>query len=267
MIILFDIGGTKTRIATSVDGQTFGEPTIFSTPADYDEAMSTISSRALDLAGGQRIEKVCGGIRAYERHTGRMRAHPTFPLWTGQDIRASLERAFQTELYIENDSALAALGEASDGAGKGHKIVAYLTVSTGVGGARVVNGHIDENSYGFEPGHQIIDGVRTLEGLVSGTAVEKKYKCSPKEIGDPAIWQELARLLALGINNTVVHWSPDVVILGGSMLNEIGIPIAAVRDQVSSLLTVFGAPPPIEHSALGDLGGLHGALTLSRLHK
>lgn len=266
MILLFDIGGTKTRLAASEDGRTFEEPIIFSTPAQYDEAISTISSQALDLAGGRRIEKVCGGIRAYERHTGRMRSHPTFPLWTGQDIRAGLNRAFQTELYIENDSALAALGEACDGVGKGYSIVAYLTISTGVGGARIVNGCIDANSYGFEPGHQIIDGVRTLEGLVSGTAVEKKYKCSPKEIGDPAIWQELARYLALGINNTIVHWSPDVVVLGGSMLNEIGIPIAAVRDQLASILTVFGTLPLIEHSALGDLGGLHGALALARAH-
>jgi len=264
VILLFDIGGTKTRLAASEDGQSFEEPVIFSTPAEYDEAVSSISSRALDIAGGRSITKVCGGIRAYERHTGRMRAHPTFPLWTGQNIRASLERAFQTDLYIENDSALAALGEAVAGAGKGHKIVAYLTVSTGVGGARIVDGHIDANSYGFEPGHQIIDGVRTLEGLVSGTAIEKKYNRHPREIGDPAIWHELARLLAIGINNTIVHWSPDIVVLGGSMLNEVGIPLAGVRDQLAAILKVFSVVPLIEHAALGDLGGLYGALALAQ---
>ncbi len=263
MILLFDIGGTKTRLATSDDGQTFSEPLIFSTPVDYDEAISIITSRALDCAGGRSIAKACGGIRAYERHTGCMRAHPHFPLWTGQNIRASLERAFQTEVRIENDSALVGLGEARVGAGKGQRIVAYLTVSTGVGGARIVDGRIDENSYGFEPGHQIIDGVRTLEELVSGAAVEKKYNRHPREIGDVAIWQELAYYLALGINNTIVHWSPDIVVLGGSMLNEIGIPLAAVRDQLTTTLTVFVTHPPLEHATLGDLGGLHGALALA----
>ena len=265
MILLFDIGGTKTRLATSDDGHTFSDPLIFSTPVDYDEAISTITSRALDCVGGRSVSQACGGIRAYERHTGCMRVHPNFPLWTGQNIRSSLERAFQTDVYIENDSALVALGEAVAGAGKGHRIVAYLTISTGVGGARIVGGHIDENSYGFEPGHQIIDGVRTLEELISGATIEKKYNRHPREIGDTAIWQELARYLALGINNTIVHWSPDVVVLGGSMMNEIGIPLTAVRDQLAITLKVFAVHPPLEHAMLGDQGGLHGALTLSRL--
>lgn len=266
MIILFDIGGTKTRIAGSRDGKTFSEPHIFPTPAQYDEAMSVISSRALDIAAGERIEGVYGGLRAYERHTGRMREHPTFPLWAGQDVRSSFERAFSSPVFIENDSAVVALGEARFGAGKGKRIVAYLTISTGVGGARIVDGVIDANVYGFEPGHQLIDGVHTLEELVSGAAVSKKYDRPPQAIGDIAIWNDLARFLAIGITNTIVHWSPDVVVVGGSMMNTIGIPLHKVREYVASMLKVFPTVPIIEHATLGDLGGLHGALALANQH-
>jgi glucokinase len=49
------------------------------------------------------------------------------------------------------------LGEAVFGAGKGREIVVYMTISTGVGGARIVGGKIDASAMGFEPGHQIID--------------------------------------------------------------------------------------------------------------
>lgn len=264
MILLFDIGGTKIRLTGSDDGQSFGEPVIFPTPTGYDEAISAITTRALDLAAGKSIEKVAGGIRAYDRITGHMREHANFPLWSGQDIRASIERAFQVEAKIENDSALVALGEATAGAGKGKNIVAYLTISTGVGGARIVGGKIDANAYGFEPGHQIIDGSNSLENLISGTAVEKKYKCPPHEIGDEAIWNELAHYLALGLNNIIVHWSPDIVVLGGSMMNEVGIPIAATTAHLEKILTVYGVVPPIVHAALREQGGLHGALALAQ---
>ena len=156
------------------------------------------------------------------------------------------------------------LGEARYGAGKSYEIVAYLTISTGVGGAKISGGAIDESAIGFELGAEIIDGTHTLEELISGAAVERKYGMHPRDISDAKVWSELAHYLAIGLNNCIVHWSPDCVIVGGSMMNEIGIHLPAVETELKKILTVYGSVPPLLHASLGDLGGLYGALALSQ---
>ncbi|MFV1917705.1 MAG: ROK family protein, partial [Patescibacteria group bacterium] len=107
-----------------------------------------------------------------------------------------------------------------------------------------------------------------LEAHISGAAVEKRYGKKPYEITDDKFWDELARLLAFGLNNTIVHWSPDVVVLGGSMMKKIGIPIDRVKFHLKKILKIFPELPEIKKAELGDLGGLHGALYyLKQVHK
>lgn len=273
MYILFDIGGTNMRIAVSRDGATFGTPKIVSTPKDFDEGMRTLKGEALLLADGEKITALGGGIAgALSRDRSTFLNGPHLGGWNGKPIKKTLEDLFGAPAFIENDTAIVGLGEAVVGAGKGHSIVAYVTVSTGVGGARIVDGRIDVSAIGFEPGHQIIDADGTLckatvcglgldlEGAVSGTAIFLRYNKKPKEITDEKFWDEMARVLAFGLNNTIVHWSPDIVVIGGSMMNQIGIPVDRVRAHLKGILRIYPELPLIEHSALADVGGLHGAL-------
>lgn len=273
MYILFDIGGTNLRVAASKDGETFGEPKIVPTQKDFDAGIRTLGALARELSEGEKITAAGGGISGVlSRDRSIFLRGPNLEGWNGGEIKKALEETLGAPAFVENDAALVGLGEAVAGAGKGHSIVAYMTVSTGVGGARIVNGHIDVSAMGFEPGHQIIDaggalhetsvggrGV-DLEGYISGTAISERYGKKPREITDPVFWDEMARLLAYGLNNTIAHWSPDIVVIGGSMMNTIGIPIDRVRAHLKDILHIYPELPPIEHSALGEVGGLHGAL-------
>ena len=82
-----------------------------------------------------------------------------------------------------------------NGAGKGEEIVAYIKVSTGIGGVRIVDGKIDRNILGFEPGYQIIDPTGTLcpicdsaghlKSHVSGAALEARFNKRAYKITDP----------------------------------------------------------------------------------
>ena len=83
-----------------------------------------------------------------------------------------------TDGYLANDSDLDGLGEATVGAGKGFNIVAYITVSTGIGGVRIVGGKIDVSTYGFEPGHQIIDA----DGSIYSEIVKKEKEVDQKRL-------------------------------------------------------------------------------------
>lgn len=273
MYLLFDIGGTNMRIAISCDGVTFEEPRIISTPKDFDAGILAIKNIATELTGGEKLTAAGGGIAgALDRSRTMFLNSPHLPGWNSKPLKSALEHALGVPVFIENDTAIVGLGEAVAGTGKGHGIVAYLTVSTGVGGVRIVDQKIDVSAMGFEPGHQIIDADGTLcrgtvcgtgfdlEGAISGTAITERYNKKPHEIVDKSFWDEMARVLAYGLNNTIVYWSPDIVVIGGSMMKEIGIPIDRVRAHLNGILHIFPELPHIEHSALGDIGGLHGAL-------
>jgi predicted NBD/HSP70 family sugar kinase len=273
MYILFDIGGTNMRVALSRDGETFEEPRIIPTPKDFDAGMHAIKGLVEEVSGGAPITASGGGIAgtlSCDRST--FLNGPHLLGWNGKPIKQALEDAIGAPVYLENDTAIVGLGEAVAGAGKDHHIVAYVTISTGVGGVRIVNKTIDISTMGFEPGHQIIDAGGALhqtsvggngidlEGYISGTAISERYHKKPYEILEAEFWDEMARLLAYGLNNTIVHWSPDIVVIGGSMMNKIGIPIDRVRAHLKGILHIYPELPKIEHSLLADIGGIHGAL-------
>jgi predicted NBD/HSP70 family sugar kinase len=278
MYLLFDIGGTKFRYALSRDGKTIKEPiAIIPTPKSFEDAVQVFSKIQKELKGEPLKTVVAGIAGPLDEQRSILVASSHIVSWVRRPLKKELERIFKVPAYLENDSALVGLGEAVSGAGQNYPIVAYLTVSTGVGGARIVEGEIDRNAMGFEPGHQIVDfssdvscgpgckGKGHLESFVSGSALERRVGKKAREVSDLKIWDEAARILAVGLNNTVVHWSPDIMILGGSMiLGNPAIPLDKVRGYLKEVLTIFPEPPPIVKATLGDAAGLYGALKLAK---
>lgn len=253
MFILFDLGATKTRIAFSADGEIFESPKVFETSKNYEEGLKSFVAVAKELAQDREIKKIAGGMSR------------SIPGWDYDKFKKDLDEIFGVVVLMENDSAIVGLGEASWGAGKGFEIVAYITVSTGVGGARIVNGQIDERAIGFEPGKQILDiengKNKTLEELISGKALTEKTGKHPKEILDQSIWDEHAKILAIGLNNIIVEWSPHCVVLGGSMITgKPAISVEKTEQYLKEILKIFPQLPVIKKAELGDFGGLYGAL-------
>ncbi len=268
MYIVADIGGTKTRIAGSRDLENFGDPVILDTPQRYEEGLTIFGDVGRKLADEERIEGVVAGIKSIISDDKRVPLTAPQNIlrdWKGRSLAADLEAALKTPFVrLENDTALVGLGEAVYGAGKGVHTVAYITVSTGVNGSRVIDGVLDQGHP--EIGGQYLrveDSAKSLEELVSGAAISEKYGVHPKAIDkDSPIWEELAQITAFGVHNTIVHWSPDRVVLGGSMFNEIGIPVERVRVHVQHIMRKFPQVPEIVHSSLGEVGGLWGSLAL-----
>jgi len=271
MYLIFDIGGTKMRLAFSRDGATFDKPRIVKTPKNFEEGVVEFGRLAKEVAGGEKIKVAAGGIAGpFNRDRTELVGSPNLPSWANKPLKKELETAIGAPVYLENDAAIAGLGEATVGAGRGKGIVAYITVSTGVGGARIVDGEIDRRVVSFEPGHQILmlsDELCPychlpghLESVVSGAALKKRYGKEPYEITNPKIWDEMARFLAYGLSNASVFWSPDVIVLGGSMVvKSPGISAGRVAEYLESVHKIF-PPPEVVEAKLQDVGGLHGAL-------
>jgi len=272
MHLLFDIGGTKMRLAISRDLESFEDPLILDTPDSYEEGIKLLIDSARKLSGGENIKSAAGGVAGpLNKEKTKLVGGPNLGDWVGNTIAQDISLGVGAPVYLNNDTALVGLGEAHAGAGGGFSVVAYITVSTGVGGVRVVDGVIDEASIGFEPGHQIIDADKTLcpecegndlESLISGTAIEKRFGKKPYEIKDEKLWEEtLPEFLAYGLNNTVMHWSPDVIVLGGSMVvGDPAISVPATEKYLKDIVKIIPKIPEIKSAQLGDLGGLHGAV-------
>lgn len=276
--ILLDVGGTHIRIARA-EKDSFSDPVVIDTPQDYDDAIQAIAKNITEVASGD-IDKVIIGLPGIlnKEKSGLYNA-TNLGKWVGKNIKKDISEATGAgEVILENDTALVGLGEALYGAGKGQDIVAYITVSTGVGGVRIVRGGIDVAAYGFEPGHQIIDadgslcpechlvshqGLGHLDNMISGKAMLEKTGKSPKDNKGEAIWNVYARHLAVGLHNTIVHWSPDAVVLGGSMIvGDPAIDVDQVERELREVLHLYPELPVIKKAELGDFGGLWGGLAL-----
>lgn len=271
MNIIFDIGATKMRIASSVDGKKIRKIEIVPTPDNLVEAIGLFQKIALEISEHRKITAIAGGIAgSLDRKKGVLVNPPNLPDWKNRPFRKTLEKMFNTKkIYIENDTALVGLGEAVDGASKKYPISAYITVSTGINGVRIVDGAIDRSASGFEIGHQIIGGSpeKTLESYCGAAALMKKYGIPPREIKDPMIWDVIHMNLAYGVHNTILHWSPDVVVLGGGQVRSGDISTQKISEFISKFHNVFAKIPPIKKASLGDLGGIHGALEFLRQQK
>jgi len=262
MYFLFDIGGTKSRFSISEDKESFRGPVIVDTPGDFDSAMSLINTTFNELVKGVNLEASVGGIAGVlDRQKSLLINSPNLKEWVQKPLKENLIEIFKVDTFLENDADLAGLGEAVYGAGKGFEIVAYITVGTGIGGTRIVEGKIDRNIFGFEPGHQYIEKESgDLETLVSGGAVEKRFNMKAEDISDENVWDKLAKDLAYGLHNSIVHWSPDTLILGGGMMRQGSISLEKVKSYLEEIMIIFPNLPVIKSAELGDKSALFGSL-------
>lgn len=259
--IVFDIGGTNTRVAR-VLGDTLAEVRKERTPSSPEDGVALVAHLADEAAAGASSTAV--GCIAGVLDGGTVFRSPNLPGWDGFPLRDALARALGGSVDLRNDAVLVGLGEARYGAGIGSRIMGYVTVSTGVGGARIVDGLPDEATYGTEIGHQLVGGIE-LEALVSGTAVRRRYGIEPRELTDNAVRESLADTLAEALHDTVLHWSPDTLVLGGSMMvGENPIPLDRVRETLGRLLSIYPKDPAVLLASLGDRGGLWGGVALLR---
>ncbi len=257
--IVFDIGGTKTRVGKIAHGE-LAEKRSFETPKTPEEGITQVAQTVEKLAHGLRIRAAAGDVSGVIKD-GVVFRSPHLPLWNGTPIAERLSGIFDAPVTLFNDAELVALGEYYYGAGKGESNMLYVTVSTGVGGAHVVNGEIQRGTYNRELGHGLVNG-KELENLISGTAVQKKYGVAPKDFDDEQALSELADLLAQGLYNSVVNSFPEVIVLGGSMIvGDNAIPLARVEKTLSSLVKkYYPTAPRITMARLGSDGGLYGGL-------
>ncbi|MDY7093965.1 MAG: ROK family protein [Acidobacteriota bacterium] len=183
-----DIGGTKVAAGAMsanamAGGALFGWSSAESRP-DLEPAAMVVEvvrqvEQLLESLGRSRDEVVGLGIGFpgdFDPLSGVLKTAPNLPAWIGTSPRelfsTCLQRRWECEVPVaaENDACVAALAEARLGTGRGVQRMLYITVSTGVGGARYDSGavrNIEPGLYTFpDPAQPEIN----LESLASGPA-------------------------------------------------------------------------------------------------
>lgn len=263
MKIIFDIGGTNMRFSYVENGK-IGPVLKVRTPEELEKAQEVILQSISKIAEGETVESLIGGVPGSVKD-GVIITAPNLKNWNSFGIRVFLQKTFGNNVFIYNDASMAALGESVYGAGRGKGIVAYIGIGTGIGGARVVGGEIDANSAGFEPGHHIIDvGTgRSFSQIVSGQAIWDSYKKHAEDLGQSEV-QKLLPMLAVGIYNSIVFWSPEVLVIGGSLMNEdTAFRIEYVKKALQEIKTEMRLPTEVRKAELGDNSGLYGAMVMT----
>jgi len=259
MYIACDIGGTKFRVAKSLDCKTFDDPVIEETPNNPKEGIELIINTIKNVAGSEKIDGIAIGIAGVlnSEHSFLLKS-PHLPEWERIDLKEKFENELDTKVYIENDTDIVGLGEAVAGAGKGYDLCVYMTISTGIGGVKINKGKFIENKFGFEPGFQIINNEtgENFEDLCSGTAVEKKFNMHPKDVAQTESWVEIENNISIGLHNSIIHWSPDVLVIGGSMAKDLDA--GRLVNLIGEKMKIHPELPEIRIAELGSIGGIHG---------
>ncbi len=276
MYVSIDLGGTNTRIAASKDCVSIDKKVRFPTFDNLQNEKATVTSAIAELTNdyAEKIEGICIGIPGfidYEKNIiGKVINVPYLSNISAHDFFDNIpEIALDyTKVVFANDAAIAGLGEAVHGVAKTNKALVYITLSTGVGGVRILNKHLDTTQKFFEPGHMVIypEGRKSFhtgqsgswDAYCSGVSFMQQYNVMPQDCVDQSIWNTYGKNLAFGIFNVISMWAPDVIVIGGSVSTKHELFEKTMFDTLTSLNNGLYTMPEIKFSTSGHENGLLG---------
>lgn len=235
-VISFDIGGTNTRIALINEHFEIEKEETIPTKRDsvdaflssIDELISHFDLKNV-LAFGVGIPGVCN------RETGYIYDLPNVHI---KDIPLGefIQNKYRKKVFVRNDAEVACLAEAYLGAGKEYERVFFITISTGLGGALVVDK--DNQDYITEIGHTAFSykgHMEEYEGLASGTGIPRLCKLNGLEVGNAGeffslvrnndkkaldIFEEWLSILSSFIHMIQDSYEPDVITVTGGVTKQ-----------------------------------------------
>ncbi len=205
--------------------------------------------------------------------------------WVHTDFAGPIHRALGVPVGFDTDVNGAALGEWRWGAGRSLSTIIYLTVGTGIGGGVLIDGRPHHGMIHPEMGHVRIphDLARDpfkgscpfhgdcLEGLASGPAIEARTGRKGSDIAaDDPVWDLVAEYLSFALVNYTVILSPQRLILGGGVMDQVQL-FPKIRKRVGELLNRYIQAPVILDRidsfivppGLGNRAGVLGSIALA----
>lgn len=249
-VIGIDLGGTNVRVAKiSESGNVLQEVKSPSYGMEGPEkVVPNIISLIKQIDGYQECVGIGIGVPGPVDTVNKvMKLSSNLKGFTDFPMAAKIEEAVGIPTFLDNDANCAGLAEALIGAGKDFPIVYYTTISTGIGGALVINGKLvsGKSGYAGEVGNIIVDPHRqpfnnlnpgASESEASGRAMIRKGQEifgdkveSARDIfelfeqGDPqavALIDQMTTDLAVMFSSVALVVDPHIFVLGGGVMKS-----------------------------------------------
>lgn len=296
MIGAVDIGGTKIAVGMVDDnGKVLSRMDAPTDPNRYSDSVELIAHmlrRTAQRAGAQITGIGIGSTGPVDPMRGEFGDVDFLPGWRGKSPVKDLATVFNVSAALENDGDAAALAEAGWGAGRNRKRLIYITVGTGIGGGIIFDGQLYRGVDGAHPevGHQVIDpagpqctcGFRGCwESLAAGPAmvawlernapadyphrqgITAKRICELALEGDALAQQAVeteAFYLGMGLANLINLFTPDAIVLSGSVMKSATLFMDRIRALIrSGCRFVPAEKTELMLASLGDDTNLIGA--------
>ena len=208
------------------------------------------------------------------KKTGMVYDCPNLKGWKNIEIKDIFYKKTKIPVIVENDARVAGLAEARIGVAKGYSHVFYITVSTGIGGAIIINGRIFHGAIGAagEFGQmKLLDG-SIFESHFSGPAIKQKFGIQTEMIPqliekDDSEAKKALDHLTNGIGtylaNIATLLNPEIIVIGGGVSNIGDIFIKPVEKIVKErAFSISSKNVKVVRAGLGSDSGAYGALEL-----
>lgn len=277
-----DVGGTKCHgVLINDSGRVQSEVRYPTPPAD--QLIDLLESMFRELGG----ESTFGvGVPGLISHDGVIHASPN--LVGARDVPVGPELRHRTDIavHVENDATTAAFAEWRVGAASGSHNAVMVTLGTGIGGGIVMGGQLQRGAHGFagEIGHMVVErngvlcpcglhgcweryasgsALRFLSGGRSGEEVFQGYYNGDES--SVAVVNEFALWIAIGLASLTNICDPDVIVLGGGVVESFRGDVSLIQSHLSdSLYSSAARPHPrLVLASMGERAGAIGAALLA----
>lgn len=239
MYLGVDIGGTKTLAAALDDNGVIQQKIKIPTNPDYQKFLPELSD-AISQLGEHDYRAVGVGmpVTEFDRVNGIGNTFGNLP-WQDVPVHTDIETLTGFPVALENDAKLAGLSESM--LLKDFKKVLYITISTGIGTALIVDQHIDPN-VGDAGGASLLfqhhGKPMPWEKYASGKAIVERFGKRAEDIHDAETWQIMAHDWRPGFLQLIAVMDPDVIVIGGS----VGTYFERYKDILLAELKKFETP-------------------------
>ncbi|MFK4809040.1 putative N-acetylmannosamine-6-phosphate 2-epimerase (plasmid) [Devosia neptuniae] len=273
-VLAIDIGGTKI-IAALVENGTVRDEVTLSTQRDAgpDRWIDDLAKKSAAWRGQvERVSIAVTGIIDNDLWSALNPATLTIP--EAYPLVDRLRQAFDLPVFAANDAQAAAWGEHRFGAGQGQDI-AFLTISTGIGGGLVLNG---KPLLGIAGHFGLLQspsaGAGPLEDQVSGRWIADQASRAGHQVDAPAVFaaarqgatwansiiDQSAGRVALLCRDIQLMFDPDRIVIGGGIGLADGY-LDRVIDKIPA--EPVRLKPRIVASRLGRHAGVIGVADLA----
>lgn len=302
LLVAVDLGATHTRVGLIDSNGTIRNKVTAPTPHEGNtpSIIPAFLKTLIQSLGEDELQQIQGiGISAagpVDTSKGVLINPPNIP-FHHISLTTPLETIFQVPVYLANDCHAGVIGEALYGGVQGKENIAYITISTGIGGGIIANRRLVLGRQGnaAEIGHFSVDTSYNLmcgcghaghwEGYASGRFIPSFFRTwckargyipweasppSAEDIftmareGDARVLEfvdELGRINARGVSNVVVAYDPEVIVFDGSVITRNADLLLPLIDEH---IDRFLPPPLLQLTTLDGEAPLLGASVIAQ---